>query len=120
MVNMLSDSVHVNGKVTGKPPPKPERKMSWVLKPRLPDCPFGVLRLEVRRGSTDYFVRSIPCDIGGRGFEVVKLVKGRGEDGIYHVWVNGPTTSCDCPGFQRYGHCRHRDALRQLVSLGQL
>lgn len=77
----------------------------------------GVFRVRDRRTCTYYVLHEIPCDIGGRGFEVHRL--GLGE--LYHVRVGEPSDcSCECLGFLRYGYCRHILGLRTLVHHGLL
>jgi hypothetical protein len=65
---------------------------------------------------TDYTVLELPCEIGGRGFEVSNLSNLE----IYHVHVHGRDRSCDCVGHLRHGHCKHADGLARLVALGKL
>jgi hypothetical protein len=62
-------------------------------------------------------VHEIPCEIGGRGFEVHRL--GLGE--LYHVRVGAPQDcSCECLGFLRHGHCKHILGLLTLLQNGLL
>src|SRR5262245_41818264 len=77
----------------------------WVGPPPTPDRPFGVLELTLGRESHGYFVQPIPSDFG-RAFEVTKLTKEEANP-VYHVLLDGRRSSCDCQGFQRWGHCKH-------------
>jgi hypothetical protein len=80
---------------------------------RPPDT-FGVGVFAItRKDRTEYYVfKEIPCDIGGRGFEVHRL--GLGE--LYHVRVGvASECSCECLGFLRHGHCKHIQGLAALI-----
>ncbi len=77
----------------------------------------GAFLVRVGDRTTYYTVHEIPCDIGGRGFEVHKLGLGT----LYHVRVGRPDDcSCECLGFLRYGRCRHVLGLLALVAEGLL
>lgn len=58
-----------------------------------------------------YHYLEIPCDIGGRGFELRKV----GNPESYHVRV-GDEVSCECLGFLRHNACKHVMALTALVN----
>jgi hypothetical protein len=66
-----------------------------------------------------YFLRPLPSDFG-RAFSLTKLVGAGGEAAVYHVLLDGRRSSCDCPGHDRYGRCKHMDSLRFLLESGQL
>ncbi len=78
----------------------------------------GVFYFEERGQTTWYVLHEIPCEIGGRGFEVHRL--GLGE--LYHVRVDAKlgNCSCECLGFLRHGRCKHLLGLRALVREGKL
>ena len=74
-----------------------------------------LLRVPVRYGAglmaiancrqTNYYVfREIPCEIGGRAFELHRLGLGN----LYHVRVGTrKECSCECLGFLNHGKCKH-------------
>lgn len=72
---------------------------------RAPDAHgIGVLSVTSRGQSGYYVFREIPCEIGGRGFEMHRLGLGT----LYHVRVGGKEDcSCECKGFLAHGHCKH-------------
>lgn len=70
-----------------------------------------------------YAIREFRAD-GGRGFRFDK--RGRFGDlaaTAYDVFLADPALadagiafdSCDCKGFQRHGHCKHRDAAQDIA-----
>jgi hypothetical protein len=96
---------------------KPARFIRLVVRP---DGGTGVVRVRVGRRSADYSLREFRSDVGGRAFELVKL--GLEADGeMYHVRLTGNgQDSCDCRGFVRHSHCKHRDGLAALVAAARL
>jgi hypothetical protein len=67
---------------------------------------LAVLRLAAGPDEGTYWVRRIGSDIGGEAFEVIK--QGAGEDGRYHVRLDGGHSTCECRGFLRWNKpCRH-------------
>jgi hypothetical protein len=77
----------------------------------------GVFSVSARGETAHYVLREIPCEIGGRGFEVHKLGLGT----LYHVRVGRPVDcSCECRGFLAHGHCRHILGLLALIREGKL
>jgi hypothetical protein len=101
-----------------KPRSKPARFIRLVVPPRGGN---GVVRITVGMVSTDYTLREFRSDVGGRAFELVKI--GLEADGAcYHVRLtgNGRQDSCDCKGFARHAHCKHRDSLAALVAAKRL
>ena len=102
-----------------KPRAKPARSIRLAL------LPFegnpGVVRITVGKQSTDYLLLPIPCEVGGAAYQLSKL--GLEADGeVYHVRLTGDPRqdSCDCKGFVRHSHCKHRDGLAALVQAGRL
>src|SRR4051812_23582840 len=59
----------------------------------------------------DYYFLPIPC-ADGAAYELRKLLQGDGE--TYHVLIAGPSSSCECKGFLRWGHCKHLESLTAL------
>jgi hypothetical protein len=57
----------------------------------------------------------------GRGFLLKKLWGGSDREAIaYDVFID-PTTggrqnSCNCRGFERFGHCKHHDAIADCIA----
>jgi hypothetical protein len=100
-----------------KPRAKPARFIRLVVAPA---GGTGVVRVHVGKQSADYSLREFPSEVGGRAFELVKL--GLEADGeCYHVRLtNNGQDSCDCRGFVRHSHCKHRDGLAALVAAGRL
>jgi hypothetical protein len=72
-----------------------------------------------RRSAEDqfYHLTAIASD-WGRAFEVRKLAADGGE--IYHVNLTSDGTTCDCKGHERWGHCKHAEALVALQARGKL
>jgi hypothetical protein len=57
----------------------------------------------------------------GRGFLLRKLWGGSdGESIAYDVFIdptpNGRKNSCNCRGFERFGHCKHHDAIADCIA----
>lgn len=72
----------------------------------------GVFCVTTKNDSSSYTMREIPCEIGGRGFEVHRTGLGT----LYHVRVGEPQDcSCECKGFYRWGYCRHVLGLLALI-----
>jgi hypothetical protein len=72
----------------------------------------GVFCVTVGESMTIYTLREIPCEIGGRGFEVARLGLGT----LYHVRVETlEDSSCECLGFLRHGYCKHVLGLAALI-----
>ncbi len=74
-----------------------------------------MVRITVGKEQADYFLTPIPADFG-RAFRVEKI----GQDGRYHVNLDGNNNTCDCPGHEKLGHCKHADGLAALVAAGRL
>jgi hypothetical protein len=95
--------------------PSPERRIRLI---RPPDADgVGVFAIFQDRQTAFYTVREIPCDVGGRGFEVHRLGLGS----LYHVRVGEPREcSCECLGFLSHRRCRHILGLRALIERGKI
>jgi hypothetical protein len=96
----------------------PQRRIRWLARPE-DGAAHGILRITMDGAATDYIVRELQCD-WGRGWELMKLVPGQGGTEVYHVHLNRGDgqegDSCDCRGFLRWNHCKHRDGLKVLTS----
>jgi hypothetical protein len=80
------------------------------------DTPLaGVLTLTDSRTHTRYAVSEFPAD-HGRGF----VLRKSGGAGHYSCLVAAHTGLCECRGYEAHGHCKHLDALRDLISAGKL
>jgi hypothetical protein len=97
---------------------KPSRLIGW-LTPPTADAP-GVLRIVKDHNETRYEAQEIPCDLGGRAFELSKL-DGADLGEVYHVLLKGRESSCTCKGFSyRQRPCKHIQGLEALVVHDQL
>ena len=67
---------------------------------------------------THYFLRAVPCQLGGLGFEVEHLQADGGA--VYHARLDGAKSTCDCPGFEHHRRCKHVSALLALQAKGKL
>jgi hypothetical protein len=77
----------------------------------------GVFCVNVGESMTIYVLREIPCQIGGRGFEVARLGLGT----QYHVRIDSlEESTCECMGFLRHGYCKHVLGLYALVQAGKI
>ena len=104
---------------------KARQRVKPVRSIRLALPPFegnpGVVRITVGKASTDYLLQPIPCEVGGAAFQLTKV--GPEADGeVYHVRLTGNPRqdSCDCKGFAKHSHCKHRDGLAALAKAGRL
>jgi hypothetical protein len=77
----------------------------------------GVVRIAVGKDSADYLLDRLPSDFG-TAFRLQKA----GEEAAYEVNLSADGTAdvCDCKGFARWSHCKHRDGLAALVKAGRL
>jgi hypothetical protein len=109
---------------TSRPRVKPARTVQLVSRPD----PIGLLAITVGKGRTAYLLESIPADFGA-AFALTKLALVEIEPGVfeqrpdytYHVHFDATLgDSCDCKGFVAHRHCKHRDALAELVRRGLL
>jgi hypothetical protein len=69
-----------------------------------------------------YHVEEVPTQLGGRAFRLTpsvldKLANGEAE---YTVLLNGPDSSCSCPGHSYTGGCKHTSALLHFRESGAL
>jgi hypothetical protein len=99
-----------------KPRPKPERHV------HLYDGVPALLEMTIGKQSFAYWLSEIP-DGAGRGFEVRKMSPAGQEPSadVYHVHVDDHGHhSCDCPGGEFHGHCKHLDCILTLIKSGKL
>src|SRR5689334_15625607 len=98
--------------------------MKGTRKPRKPQprslnfIPLGATgphALIIRQGDTlkGYWLSEIPCDIGGRAFQLEKARAAGGES--YTVRVEDGRAACDCPAGTYRGRCKHADAILTLL-----
>jgi hypothetical protein len=72
----------------------------------------GVLSIADKKSMQYYVFKEIPCDIGGRAFEVHRL----GLANLYHVRVaDAKDSTCECLGFLAHGRCKHIQGLAALI-----
>jgi hypothetical protein len=71
------------------------------------------LWLSVGKLTTAYRLSHLESQIGDRGFRLEKANQGDGEPETYDVLLDPKGfDSCDCKGFTRWHHCKHRDCLK--------
>src|SRR5262249_54175871 len=76
-----------------------------------------VLWLTVGKLTVAYRLTPIESQIGGRGVRLEKADRGDGQPQVYDVLLDPKCfDSCDCRGFERWHHCKHRDCLKALVN----
>ncbi len=103
-----------------KPARQPRKKPARFCSLRKNPSGYGydclVLRQPRPRSAdlTDYYaVEVFPSEMGGVGVELSK------SDGtVYHVRLDGAATTCDCPGHESHGHCKHAESLLALQARG--
>jgi hypothetical protein len=109
-------------KATATPAPRQRKKPTRFTR-LIHNGPAVVLRIRQvyspKHETLDYYtLESVPAQIGGRGFLLVK------EDGTsYHARLDGNDSTCDCPGQEQWGHldpCKHIAALLKLQHQGKL
>lgn len=83
-------------------------------------------RLADWRTRDSYRVEEIPAP-DGRGFMLHRSVEAIAHDGpdadtFYGVLVaaNHQDHTCTCRGFQAHGHCKHHDAIRNMLDAGHI
>jgi hypothetical protein len=73
-----------------------------------------LLCLSDGKRTDDYWVERLASDFG-LAFALRK------DDGtVYHVNLDGALSSCECPGFLRWSHCKHCESLTALQKAGRL
>jgi hypothetical protein len=90
--------------------------------------PIGSLAITVGKARNSYILQRVPADFG-TAFALTKLVLVEIEPGVheqryaetYHVHFDRTLGDrCDCRGFVAHRHCKHRDALAELIGQGLL
>jgi hypothetical protein len=83
---------------------------------------YAVLRVRVGRDEATYTVEPRKAPRGQAACYVKQGLVDVYEDGSGHhdVLLDGPMTTCDCKGFQRWGHCRHAWSLEIALRRGWL
>jgi hypothetical protein len=84
-----------------------------------PEGKNAVARIIQDGKTTDYFLDKLATDFG-RGFLLEKIGDESRDNETYHVCLNGPESSCTCPGHAYGGYCKHVDGLAVLVQAGKL
>lgn len=84
---------------------------------------IGLIRLTEtakhgQKAIAHYHLQELPTDLAGRAFRCEK--HGHEEESSYDVLVDGRNSICECKGFNRWGHCKHVEALTALVAAGKL
>jgi hypothetical protein len=119
-------SVLRNRVPANKPPRKPRPPLPrtiTVLEQPGPDTDgWAAIAITVGRQKDTYLLRAIPTDFGDGavGLEVEKLDTDLNVVENYHVLLDGPESTCDCKGHERWGHCKHRDGIQAAVKTGRL
>jgi hypothetical protein len=105
-------------------PVKPARTVVLLSRPD----PIGLLAILTGTDRTDYLLERVPADFGA-AYSLTKLELVQVEPGVheqrqaepYHVHFDRTLgDSCDCKGFVAHRHCKHRDALAELIGQGLL
>ena len=105
-------------------PVKPARTVQLLGRP----APVGLVAITVGKASTAYLLERVPADFGA-AFALAKLALVEVDTGVfeqrpdytYHVHFDATLgDSCDCKGFVAHRHCKHRDALAELLRRGLL
>ena len=101
---------------------KPER----ILRILSRDASGLTVRITVGKEASLYRVEPLAADFG-IAFAVSKLAQaddlGIEYEPPYHVNLcleNASRSTCECKGFLRHAHCKHRDGLLKLKSLGKV
>ena len=77
----------------------------------------GIFSVKAGKTEAFYAFQEIPCFIGGRGFDVMRL----GTTRRYHVRaVDHRDFSCECIGYLAHGRCRHALGLLTLIDRGEI
>jgi len=98
-----------------KPPTKPGRSIHLVNR----NASVALVRIVVGKEVNIYRVAAMPSAFA-RAFTVEKVAfaddLGVEFEEAYHVCLDEVESTCDCKGFLRYGHCKHRDGVQALVT----
>jgi len=95
--------------------PRPVRTIRLLRRPKAARA--GVFCVRYGHERAFYPFREIRCDIGGRGFAMMRWGTRR----LYHVRVGVPgECSCECKGFLFRRRCRHVQGLLVLIRRGKV
>ena len=116
----------MNTSTPTRPRVKPERTV--YLGPVIPGSPNRLLSMTfITRGPRRtkeehfaYWLHSIPGCANGFRLEKVNPTPAEGDPDHYDVLLDGPQSTCECKGFQHYGHCKHVESLLALIKCGKL
>lgn len=104
---------------TRKPRPKAARFIRWLTSPLSPNNSLAAIRIICGRVIRHYYVREFDAP-EGRAFELEVInVNFKHEDRTrYAVFFhqNGQDRSCECLGFEKWGHCKHIEGLAALLA----
>lgn len=116
------NAITTNAPKQRKPRAKPARSIRILEQPSEDTCGWCAVALTVGKQTDTYLLHTVPCEFGNGaiGFEVEKLDANFNPAETYHVLLNGEESTCDCRGFERWSHCKHKDGLETLVKLGKL
>lgn len=83
----------------------------------------GAMSIAVRNRPTVYKIRETKTDFDGRAFLCEKVFGGTDKESeAYSVFIASENSKdhdiCGCKGFERFGHCKHTDAIRELLIRG--
>jgi hypothetical protein len=105
-----------------QPKPPPPRQVRVFISPG--DGVPAIVEVTEHGRSTDYAVSRIPSDFGlafqWSHLDPVPVNPGIGREQTYWCVLEECGRSCSCPGFIRWGHCRHADVTLELVQAGKL
>jgi hypothetical protein len=86
---------------------RPARFVHWLRRP-VGGWASGLLALDVGGAVTTY--RAARLGGGGEVFRLEKVGGGK----AYTVWLAKDEARCTCPGFARWGRCKHASGLAAL------
>jgi hypothetical protein len=101
---------------------KPRKPVERLLRLALPaEGRPAILALTMGHSITHYIISEVGSDlaIGERGFQLDKM-NAECPD-VYHVRVEADGhCSCCCRGYEAHQHCKHADAIAELLKRGEL
>lgn len=97
-----------------KETPIKQRKVTVVARPT-GNSP-GLVRVAEGKVIDEYEYAEVPSDFE-RAF-VVRKVKGKVNEKVYHVNMGEAAATCDCLGHVHWGYCRHVAFLQAMIREG--